>query len=366
MDISKYTLEDFVLDPSFRNWVLDPNAGANVKWEKLLNAFPSKYPEAEKAREIIIHLYSKKHQQMDADEFLGVWDKIEGELTESTSRRYDDEKIIPLNSLSTFGKSKLREERSPQKSGGYLRAAGVVFFLVALGFLTNHILRETAALENLTLEMAYEERSTPPGVKAYLTLSDGSEIILNAGSKIRYIKNFQQDKREVILQGEAFFKVAKDTLRPFSVVTGKVKTTALGTSFNIKSYRIDMPDISLITGQVSVELLTSKALSTTLSPGEAADVDVLSNSLKKGSFDRDSVIGWTQKLLVFHKTPLSEALQVLENWYGVTFEIHGEIGRQVHFNGKFHAESLDNVLKGLGYASGFEFEIKGDKVIINF
>lgn len=364
MDISNYTSEDFVLDPSFRDWVLHPTAGSNIKWEKLLDAYPSKYPEAEKAREIVIRLNRKNHPKLEDSEFLQVWDKIEHDLTESNVIGRDD-KIIPLNSLSTFRRS---QSKAGKKELGYrkwIKVACTLFILAFLGLAARWAL-DDAAVEPTALAPEYEERSTAPGVKAHLTLSDGSEVILNSGSKIRYIKNFHRDKREILLEGEAFFNVAKDSLRPFSVVTGTVKTTALGTSFNIKSYRAEISDIALITGTVTVEVLESEDLPVILEPGEAAHVDVLTSQIKKDRFDEDRVIGWTQKRLVFHETPLSEALEILEKWYGVTIEIQNERKGEVQFNGKFQNESLENVLRGLSYASGFDFEIRDDKVKINF
>src|SRR5690554_5314489 len=122
MDISNYTSEDFVLDPSFRDWVLYPNAGSNIKWEELLDAFPSKYPEAEKAREIIVRLYQKSHPQLDGIEFMEVWDKIENDLTENNSIP-QEEKIIPLNSLSTFRKSRAQRKKGYIKYSTYIKVA---------------------------------------------------------------------------------------------------------------------------------------------------------------------------------------------------------------------------------------------------
>src|SRR5690554_596538 len=159
MDISKYTLEDFVLDPSFRNWVLNPNAGSNIKWEELLDAFPSKYPEAEKAREVVLRMYSRKHQQMNGNEFLEVWEKIENELTEST-HVYQEEKIIPLNSFSTFSKSKIKKGRLRLKYFSYMRTACAVFLLVALGLVIKNVLKDPTTLENPASTAEYVERST--------------------------------------------------------------------------------------------------------------------------------------------------------------------------------------------------------------
>lgn len=364
MDISTYTAEDFVLDPAFRKWVLHPNAASNLMWEKLLAANPSKYTEANKAREIIIHVGTKNHQMLSNVELRDLWQGIERELSEKESI-YKEDKVIPLNAASTLQKQIPKRGVITKNRFHYLfRVACILALAIGLGFMAGYFLPETVP-EELTM-VVYEERHTVPGVKAHLTLSDGSQVFLNSGSKLRYIKNFERDRREVFLEGEAFFEVARDSLRPFTVLTGKVKTTALGTSFNIRSYAPEALDISLLTGKVAVEVPMEETAHLTLEPGEAINVNIAGSHLAKSRFDEEMVIGWTKKLLVFQKTPLPEAIRTLENWYGVTFETQHEPGFQVLFSGRFHNETLENVLEGLGYAAKFDFTINNDKVTIKF
>ena len=364
MDISNYTTEDFVLDPSFRKWVLNPNVETNLYWERLLAANPSKYNEAEEAREIIAHLATKEHQRLTDTEFGELWEEIDVDLSEDV-RPFHEKKVIPLNAISTLRRQvpDLRQKRRYLSHYGF-RVACILALAIGLGFMASYFTTEVT-LEELP-QLVYEERSTDPGVKAHLTLSDGSQVILNSGSKLKYIRNFEGDKREVILEGEAFFDVVKDSLRPFTVVTRETKTTALGTSFNIKSYEQGTLDISLLTGEVAVESSLEELTYLTLIPGEAINIDVPNNRFVKGQFDKDLVVGWTKKLLVFQKTPFWEAVRTLENWYGVTFEIQNKPSREVLFSGKFDNETLEIVLEGLSYAAKFDYEINEDEVKIKF
>lgn len=364
MDISTYTAEDFVLDPAFRKWVQHPNVESNLMWEKLLAEYPSKYTEANKAREIITHLETKNHQVLSNIELGDLWERIERDLSEKESI-YKEEKVIPLNAISTLQKQTSKPRGVQRYLSHYnFRVACILALAIGVGFIASYFLSETV-LEELP-PVVYEERNTVPGVKAHLTLSDGSQVILNSGSKLRYVKNFEGDKRELFLEGEAFFAVAKDSLRPFIVRTGKVITTALGTSFNIKSYKTESLDISLITGKVSVEAPLEKTPYLTLTPGEAINIDIPNSHYVKDRFDEEMVIGWTKKVLVFQQTPLSEAIRTLENWYGVTFDLQNEPSYQVLFSGKFHNETLKIVLEGLSYAARFDFEMNKDKVKIIF
>ena len=364
MDISNYTTEDFVLDPSFREWVLYPNTEVNLYWQKILVKNPSKYKEAEEAREIIAHLATKEHQWLTDTEFRELWEEIDVDLSED-AYPHQEEKVIPINSVSILqrGISSTPHERWYFSHYGF-RVACILALAIGVGFMASFFTAEII-LEELPI-IVYEERSTDPGVKAHLTLSDGSQVILNSGSKLKYIRNFEGDKREVILEGEAFFDVVKDSLRPFTVVTKETKTTALGTSFNIKSYEQGTLDISLLTGEVAVESSLEELSYLTLMPGEAINIDVPNNRFVKGQFDKDLVVGWTKKLLVFQKTPFWEAVKTLENWYGVTFEIQNKPNRKVLFSGRFDNETLEIVLEGLSYAAKFDYEINEDEVKIKF
>jgi transmembrane sensor len=364
MDISNYTAEDFVLDPSFREWVLRPNAEANLHWERILATNPTKYMEAEKAREIIVHLTEPPHQGLSDTEFWGLWTEIEADLTDNI-RPFQEEKVIPLNAGITLR----RKVPDPGHKIEYLshlgfRVACVLALAFGLGFMASYFISENPLKELPAI--VFEERSTDPGVKAHLTLSDGSQVILNSGSTLKYIRNFEEVKREVILKGEAFFNVEKDSLRPFTVVTGGVKTTALGTSFNIKSYEEGILDISLLTGKVAVEAPLEEQAYVTLIAGEAVNIDVAQNHITKDHFDEEMVVGWTKKILVFQKTPFGQAIRTLENWYGVQFEVVNKPATPVLFSGKFDNETLEIVLEGLSYAAKFNYEINEDKVKIKF
>lgn len=364
MDISNYTTEDFVLDPSFRKWVLSPNAETNLSWESLLVANPSKYKEAEDAREIIAHLATKEHQRLTDTELGNLWKEIDLDLSEEVYA-FHEEKVIPLNAISTLRRQvpELRQKREYLSHYGF-RVACILALAIGLGFIASYFTAEVTVEELPAI--VYEERSTDPGVKTHLTLSDGSQVTLNSGSKLTYIRNFEGGQREVVLEGEAFFDVEKDSLRPFTVVTGEVKTTALGTSFNIKSYDEGTLDISLITGKVAVESPLEELTYLTLTPGEAVNIDVVQNHIVKGQFDVEMVVGWTKKILIFQKTPFWQAIRTLENWYGVNFEVVNKPDAQVLFSGKFDNETLEIVLKGLGYAAKFDFEINEDQVKIKF
>src|SRR5690606_29482664 len=152
----------------------------------------------------------------------------------------------------------------------------------------------------------YEAHYAPPGEKSNLTLQDGSKVILNSGSSLRYIKNFETDQRQLVLKGEAYFEVAKDSLRPFRVETGYITTTALGTSFNIKAYDNEQLDISLLTGLVEIDVKKDQPEKVYLVPGEALSFNVEKQKFRKQGFDEDKLLDWTQKTIIFDHATIVE------------------------------------------------------------
>jgi transmembrane sensor len=370
MDISNYTTEDFVLDPSFKKWVLHPNAALNLYWEDLFLKNPSKYKEAKYARILILRLNSKSQPKLSDAEMLSLWKDIDRNMSETIHTNADtgdNNKVIPLHALSTLERG---DRNTPSRKNLFdsfnFRVACILVLAFGLGFLSSWIFSDATIPEVTELMLVYTEHQTVPGVKSQLTLSDGSQVILNSGSELRYVKNFEKDRREVHLRGEAFFTVAKDIERPFIVNSRDTKTTALGTSFNVKAYEGETVDISLLTGKVAVNREAGMEEPFILSPGEAVKIDTEKEQFVKTDFNEEQVIGWTKKWIIFQKTPLIEAIRVLENWYGVQIQIAKQPRDLVLLSGRFQDETLENVLEGLKFSARFDFTIDKENVEIIF
>nr|MBI1229382.1 DUF4974 domain-containing protein [Cytophagales bacterium] len=369
MEISNYTTEDFVLDPSFKKWVLHPNAASNLYWEELLQKNPSKYQEAREARAIILRLSTKIQPSMSDTELTNLWQEINSSMQATSAAQIPSKnaKVIPLNAFSTLERSRLPTASTLGLLDSFrLRVAGILIVAFGLGFLYSWFFSDPIVLEHTTPVVAMVEHRTLPGVKSHLTLSDGSQVILNSGSSLTYSKNFEADRREVYLQGEAFFNVTKDSSRPFAVHSMDTKTVALGTSFNVKAYEGESVDVSLVTGKVAVNREGAINEPVILNPGEALTIDIAKDRIVKTDFDADLVIGWTKKWIIFKKTPLPEAVRVLENWYGVKIKLAQQPVDQVLLSGRFQDETLENVLEGLKFSARFDFNIDNENVNILF
>ena len=214
-------------------------------------------------------------------------------------------------------------------------------------------------------------KSTKLGQTKELTLSDGSIVKLNVGSTVSFAEQFGRDSREIKLIGEAFFQVAEDTNRPFKVITGDVTTIALGTSFNINAYPGKRNiDISLATGKVKVEAsVDSKKVIDPfyLEPGEKASYTLSTQDIRKQKFDPDEILAWKDGIIYFKNADEAALIEKLERWYGVQIDVLNENKRKTDaFSGTFSNESLEEVLKVLGFSGEFSFRIKDKSVLIEF
>lgn len=360
MNIVKWTVEDFILSPEFRKWVLSPDVETNLVWEGCLSKNPGKLGEIKLAKEILINLSTKSYK-LSVNDKEDLWKKVDLE-TESIQEEGNTRKVIPLNANSTIKRME-QSQMDPFRISQFYRVVAILAVCFGLSFLTATILHEKE--EHIEVPFVYTEHITRPGVKSNLTLTDGSKVILNSGSRIYYVANFQTNKRELFLEGEAYFEVFKDPNRPFIVHSFTISTTALGTSFSINAYEKDAVNIYLLTGKVAVADELDNHTGVFLEKGEAVLADK-NGSLTKGKFNEERATAWTKGIILFEQTPIIEAIETLENWYGVQFDLKNKPAANLTVSGKFHNELLQNILIGLSYSARFQFEIRDDKVRMNF
>ena len=175
-------------------------------------------------------------------------------------------------------------------------------------------------LDNWLNPVHYQETVALNGEIKLITLPDGTSICLNAGSSLKYPDKFKEKMREVTLTGEAFFKVAHDSSKPFVIHSGKIKTTVLGTSFNVKAYTEDKSvKITVVSGKVGVVPTASKHPAVLLTANMQMVYNKTSQKLITEKIeDASSVISWQQGKLQYHNTPLFDVLADVQRKYNVT------------------------------------------------
>ncbi|MCG8323297.1 MAG: FecR domain-containing protein [Cytophagales bacterium] len=217
--------------------------------------------------------------------------------------------------------------------------------------------------------IALLEKETQRGHKATLTLADGSTVILNSQSKLIYPENFD-NIREVTLEGEAFFQVNRNPAKPFIVHSHGLKTTVLGTSFNIKAFNDEDIAVTVATGKVKVQAANNAVNGTDVSPialakGEQAIFNTSDNTLKKHSINATDFIVWKEGILKFQKANLSKVVEALARWYNVDFTLENDRLDRCTVIGTYKNQSLVTVLENLKFVLDIEYEFTPQGVLIS-
>ena len=350
MHIEDYELYDFLMDDSFRAGVEEPDGPESQEWRLILETYPDKQALAQEAT-LIIRSAQYRDLQFNEKETRSLWSEIRRNTYET------DHKPVK-NSIIASG-SRWR---------WLFRAAIILIPLVATALLIYFTQDAPSVVEQPQITQV--EKQTQIGQKLQITFSDGTQVKLNADSKLTYTQPFDPEQREVYLEGEAFFEVTPDPDRPFLVHTGNVTTKVLGTSFNIRTYPEEAAiQVAVVTGKVMVEnnhpdssLDTGQTV--ILQPSEMATYDKQSLITKVVSVDIEQITAWNQDILAFHNASFAEVVEQLERWYGVEFKILRSEPIKKGFDGSFQNKSLEHVLDGISYTSDFQYEIQGDTVLI--
>lgn len=250
-----------------------------------------------------------------------------------------------------------------------IRYAAVILLLMSFTSVIFYFSQqEKMRLENLPAEIpSYVIRENKAGQKTKIFLPDGSVAFLNSSSSIKYLSGFIGDERRVVLEGEAFFEVAKDETKPFIVESRTIETIALGTAFNINAFDdSDVIRVSLVDGEVRVNQIGNNAETVILNPGYEVIVEPNSQSFLEMPFKTDDVLGWKEGKLVFKQATFYEVSQKLERWYGVQIKIRGNVPINWKVTTVYHDQSLKNVLTDLKYSKKFAYEINESTVTITF
>lgn len=211
--------------------------------------------------------------------------------------------------------------------------------------------------------IAYNTIETPMGGTYQLRLPDGTKIWLNAASIIKYPVSFasQKERRITLLNGEAYFEVAKDKKHPFIVQSDQQEVEVLGTHFNISSYDDESSvKTTLIEGSVKVY---NKLESVILRPNQQASLSkngiVISSDLST-----DDVIAWKNGLFSFDDEPIESVMNKIARWYNVDIDFQSKNSNQVFTGTVSRFENVSKVLEKLELTGVVHFKIKGRRIIV--
>ncbi len=186
---------------------------------------------------------------------------------------------------------------------------------------------------NKNQEVQYAEMEVMYGQTGHLFLFDGTEVWLNSGTKFKYPNHFNQNERNVYIEGEAFFKVKPNKHLPFIVKTGKLEVEVLGTSFNVSAYPDEsIQTVVLVEGKVQLNNLEGKKIGE-MAPGQIATKKDGDTAIQIQKADPYFYTSWKDGKITFTGEKLGEIAKKMERWYNVEIKFEKESFKDFKFSG---------------------------------
>ena len=357
-----YSVEELLMDDSFVNWCLSGNQKASSHWVTIIQDNQEQAEIFKEAKELIKLLHgglseNEIHRQIEIVRLQLNKRKDTEEISDVQIQHEDS----PSSNFHITPKGKIK--RNVFKLAAVPVAAACLLLIVAGIF----FFRAKPISQSAYDFLQPLEFKGLMGQRRYITLSDGSQVILKSNSSITIGSSFNKSRRAVKLRGDAYFKVAENHEKPFIVFTGGISTSALGTSFYIhnKFNEGEGIAINLLNGKVKVENEDKKSFDKEiiLLPGESAE-STDGVRLTKTKFDQAALRNWIKGSISFDKTPIPEAIQQLENWYGVEIKLNKEGLKNRMISGIYDNEPLEQLLKVICFSINRNFHISGNTFII--
>ncbi|WP_289300792.1 FecR domain-containing protein [Duncaniella freteri] len=195
----------------------------------------------------------------------------------------------------------------------------------------------------------------------WLTLPDGSVVHLGSNTRIIYPERFDNDSRDVYLEGEAYFMVAKSDVSRFTVHTSTATTTVYGTEFNVSAPGDDRCEVVLVKGSVSISTPTSGELM--LKPGEGAEI--ADGTITVSEVDVTPYEAWNTGRIDFTDWTLEKLMSVIGKWYNMDIRFSDEEFSQIEITGSFNRyETLTPTIESLSVITGLTITADGNTIIV--
>lgn len=326
MDYNLYNSEDFAADESFIAYCNQTDVDAVLFWSDYVALHPEKLDEIYNAESLIAKLSLNLNDQELQQEFTKFDDFLNADLQ--------------LNVTSA---------KNLPKATNYKKWVLIcaVFMLFSFGGFQFY--------QNQFTKLTYLTYHIGNGKIGNLMLSDGTKIVINANSTIKYPKEFKGNYREVELSGEAYFEVAKDKSKPFSVLANGIKTTVLGTKFNVLAYK-NLPEVNVALLEGKVEVATASGNDKIiLNPSEQATYTIKNSSLTRTSFNAELISSWKQGVIVFENANFKAIAQKLQNIYGIKI-IDQTRGLKWSYSGQFNQTDYLTIIQSICFTKKINYK----------
>lgn len=294
-------------------------------------------------------------KQDQLDEYRKIWDSVE---TAGTKGDYDLEYEWGLMQEKLPG---FKPESEPISRGGgssrsllyytyRIAAVLVVGLLLAFSwiYLTRMAGMEKVVAGNEPVEMIFE---------------DGTEVIVNRHSSLKYSRKFSQQERKVYLSGEAWFNVARDTTKPFVIDAGAALVEVLGTSFNVNAYKErSTVEITVESGMVALSAKQDQKDLIIMKAGSSGIYNKTERELKLIPVSDPNSISWRTRELFFEGSTLREVAELVNSVYGVNIVIMNQELASCPITVTFRDQTIEALLNVLEITMDLNISHVGDEI----
>ncbi|WCT10166.1 FecR family protein [Mucilaginibacter jinjuensis] len=239
----------------------------------------------------------------------------------------------------------------------YMAIAASLLLVSAFGLLYLKSNKQTAKQQQFTVK-------TPVNLRGKATLPDGTLVYMAPNSTIKYDNSYGVNKRTVQLSGEAFFDVKHLTKKPFIIhAQNGVDLTVLGTSFNFYSRKNEIAEIKVANGLVGI---TADKHTHFLKAGEQLNYQVSNHHVDMQKVEQPDATSLQNETLYFKNNTAEEIAIKLQRWYNIKVETLPSAKQHPRFSGEMKDTGLDNLLKGLSYATGIKYRYQDFQTILLF
>lgn len=345
-----YSVEDFVLDLEFREWVLLPTMESNAFWENFIEKNSAQRESVSKAI-LLIKEFQIEDITIETEQVRNGIEVINNRI-ETKNQVFFNPKIIRI-------------------------AASVALFLglAIVAWLYYPKPSSSPQVVAIVQEDVMEHIVNPDDKPLAITLPDGSTIVLEKSSEVSFDQAFDKPSREVSLKGQALFDVVKDAQRPFIVYAGKTTTQVVGTSFIVRAFDNENEvKVDVLRGKVKVSssLVKSSNFETStenelvLEPNELAIYHEKNQKLVKELSRNPKVIAesTSPEMFVFEEVRVPKIFRTLETAYGVNLVFDKDRYKKCVLTTKLSDETLYQKLDIICKSIGATYKVKGVKIII--
>lgn len=283
------------------------------------------------------------------------WERISDYISRSDKKK-KAERVLKFKRL----------RKRHQLVSNLIKAAALVLVALTSAFLT---LKYAPVQQEQVYSPVFNEIQTNAAERARVELGDGSKVTLNSASKLTVPENFGQKIREVELQGQAYFDVQSEKRRPFRIKSQSGVIEVIGTAFDVRSYSDeDIIEVVVREGTVEVSQKKDPDKRMIVNEGYKGSITVSENKMKLNWVeDPGSYTAWMEGRLVFKNDPLDKVFRHIERIYDVEI-VYDETDPSVlnkEFSADLKTRSIREVMNVIRVAMDIDYELNGDRVIIN-